>query len=718
MRDYDSIAKKFGAANDADEDKYDRLAQQFGQAASTGLPVDAGSAAKPSLAGRVKALAAGANRGMFADLIGLPVDTFQNVLDLGRAGIGTVAAAAGRPDLSPDIPKRETVIGSSEWIARKLNDVGAGGMVNNPLPADKTSRVLHMGGRVAGGSITPTGKLTVAQQGMGAAKGMLGGLLAGEVGEISPEWAGLAGMAPMIASAVAPAAVRGAVRGGEAGRKAMVKRMEVLREGGIDNPSVGLASGNSLVSGLENLLSQTPGSMGLFERSRAANVAGMRGKTESIRDALSSEYGPVVAGESIQSALKGSFRDRINTTTRALNDRVGDAVGNGYYSYPQNSLNMSRRLSGIDPGAPSTSQRLQNPRIAGIADDLAGDVIGTPIVNNSLMNAPTRYRRVDGVVTDTPPGIPFGTLKNLRTSIGEEANSPTILGTPEGAQFKRLYGAMSQDMRESVGAADRTNAGVPVGPMLPSQQPGTTALNRANRYYSRASTRAEDLNGIANRDTPEGAYRAVAKSLESGPTVYERLRGAVTPEARQKVAATVVDELGRGKAGVQNADGDVWSPQVFLTNYNKLYRNDGGAALFTRLPGGETYAKNLQKIAKASEILGDGAKVWSNPSGTSQALVARGTIGTIAAGAVGGVLYAPLIAPAAIAAGSLVLGNQVSQRLLLNPKFVNWLANAPPVKTNEQAIAYGQRLLITSQMTNDPQFKQDASEYLQSLPRE
>lgn len=700
---------------------------QFDEPSAGGNPFDkfdaapkpsAKKAPEPTLAGRVKAVAAGANRGLFADLAGLPVDTIQNVLDLGRAGIGTLTAAVGRPDLSPSIPDRSTIAGSSEWIARKLNDVGAGTLINNPLPNDKASRILHTGGRVAGGSIAPTGKLSVMQQATNAANGMLSGVLAGAVGEESPEWAGLAGMAPAAIRAGAPAAVRGAIRGGEAGRKAMVKRMEALREGGIDNPSVGLATGKGWINGLENILSQTPGSMGAFERSRAANVAGMQAKVDSIRDSLSAEYGPVVAGEAIQKALNGSFRDRINTTTRDLNDHVGAAVGENFYTYPQNALDTAGRLSRVNPAAPATSQRLLNDRIAGIANDLSGDVLGTPITSNSIMNAPTRYQRADGQVVDTPPGIPFGTLKNLRTSIGEEASSPAILGTPEGKQFKQLYGAMSQDMRDAVNFADRANAGVDVGPLPMSQQAGATALNRANKFYSRASTRAEELNGIATRDTPEGAYKAVANSLNSGPTVYERLRGAITPEARQKVAATIVDDLGRANPGAQNAAGDAWSPQTFLTNYSKLYRNDGGAALFKRLPGGELYAKNLQKVAKTAEMLGDGAKVWSNPSGTSQALAARGAIGTIGAGVVGGIFYTPLIAPAAIAAGTLVGANQISQRLLLNPKFVNWLAKAPTNPTPQQTQAYVQRLMVTSQMTNDPQFQQDAQEYVSQIQQD
>ena len=662
---------------------------------------------QPGILDRVRAAAAGVNKGFFSDLLGLPVDTAANVLDLGRAAVGTVATAAGRPDLAPDLPDRANIVGSSEWLARKFNQIGMGAAINNPAPQDATSRVLYSGGRGVGASVVPNPRapLSAAVQltnaGMGAASGLAGGAVA----EVAPEWGGVASMLPSLGVAGGAAAVQRAMRGGEAGRQAMAQRIQDLKAGGIDSPSAGLATGNRTVMGLENLLAQTPFSGGLYERAGQANIAGMKQKTDALRDSLSTEFGPVAAGTAIQADLKGAFRDRVNATTRRLNDQVADKVGPDFYSYPQSALDSARGMSAINPAAPATSAALRNNRIAGIADDLAHDVLGTPMPGNPLMNEPTRYRRADGLVMDAPPGIPFSTLKNLRTSIGEEANSPAILGTPEGAQFKRLYGAMSQDMRQAVGAADRRAAGVDVGPLTPAQQPATMALNRANTFYNHAATRAEELNGIANRDTPEGAYGAVVNSLNSGPSQYSRLRGSVTADTRKIIAASTIDQLGTAKPGQQGAAGDAWSPRTFLTNYSKLYQNGGGEALFKRLPGGKAHAENLASIAKTADMLGVASKVWANPSGTAPALTARGTMYTLTAGA----FLQPMVA-ASTAAG-LLGARQVSQRLLLNPKFVDWLAKAPNVPP-AQAQAYAQRLMTTAVQSRDPQFQQDAADYL------
>lgn len=712
---------------------------------------------------RTRAAAAGVNKGFFSDLMGLPVDTAANVLDLAKAGVGTAyQAISGKtaPDWTLPMDRRH-VVGAADWIASKLNDVGLGGAINNPHPDDAVSRVLYTGGRVAGTSMSPDprAKLSAGAQLANAGMGAISGLTSGAVGEVAPEWAGVAGMLPSAAVVGTAAAMKHAVRGGEAGRQAMEQRIQDLANGGITSPSAGLASGNKFFSGLENLLSQTPGAMGLYERAQAANVAGMQAKADALRDSLSTDFGPVAAGSAIQADLKGGFRNRVNATTRALNDKVASLVGADTIVPINATLDRAGQLSTPMKGAEATTGDLIVPRIAQIADNLRTDVYGaasssTPMAGNPALNAAMSIPGANQSLWNVPSGpvsnpslwnipvlphtpvpqraqavgqqqipnaslwnaqkeqgIPFGALKALRTSIGDEASSPAILGTPEGAQFKQLYGAMSEDMRQAVAGADRKAAGVDVGPLLPGQLPASMALNRANTFYSRAATRAEDLNGIANRDTPEGAYGAVVNSLNSGPSLYEKLRGTLDPATRQKLVSTIVDQLGTAKPGQQTAEGDVWSPRTFLTNYSKLYQNGGGDALFKRLPGGQQQADQLASIAKAAEMLGDSSKVWSNPSGTAHALAARGAVGTIGLGIVGGLFYKPLLLPAAAAGGSMIAANQVSQRLLLNPKFVNWLAKAPNVPP-DQAQAYAQRLMATAAITKDPQFQQDATDYL------
>lgn len=664
---------------------------------------------------RVMALPAGVNRGA-AGLAGLPVDTIANALDLGKAAIGYGASKlTGRAPPEWTEPfDRKSVVGSSDWIAGKINSganaIGVRSPIDNPNPQDTLSRVLYSGGVMAGSSVNPNpaAKVSGMQQMMNAGTGAAGGMLAGVVGEVAPDYAGVAGMLPQLGVMSAAGAFRRGVRGDEAGRQEMAQRIQDFKNAGVDNPSVGLASGNRGVIGIENILAQTPFSSGQYATARQKMVDGMQNRTNQIRDEVSPTRGAAETGAAIQSDLKGAFRDRINTTTRALNDRVEQQIGSDNFTYPTNALATSRAMSTPIPGAPATSGGLINGRIAKIADNLASDVVGTPMPGNPLTNDPLRYKRFDGVVSDTPPGIPYRALKNLRTSIGEEAGSNAIIGTPEQAQFKRLYGAMSEDMRQAVNAADRTNSGVGTGPLQPSQQPGAIALKRANNYYSNAMDKVDDFNTLANRPTPESTYNSVANSLNTGPTIIKQLRGLVSAPTRAKIVSTVIDDLGMAKPGQQGVDGDTWSPKTFLTNYSKM---DGQTRteLFKRLPNGAAHAENLRDIAKASDMIGDAGKIWSNPSGTAPALTARGTGYALTVGA----FFQPMAAAAT--AGGLGIANQVSKRLLLNPKFANWLAQAPKVSPDQMQV-HMQRLVNASKMSGDNQFKQDVSEYLSAVP--
>lgn len=141
-----------------------------------------------SMADRGRALMGGVNRGI-AGLVGLPVDTAENVLNLGKAAIGAGATAFGRPDLAPDLTKGS--FGGSEYIASLMNR----GNINtqNPNPQDMPSRMLNTAGTVIGGSMVP-GARPVSTLAAGGA--------AAVANEIDPRYTGVAAMAPSMAQRV------------------------------------------------------------------------------------------------------------------------------------------------------------------------------------------------------------------------------------------------------------------------------------------------------------------------------------------------------------------------------------------------------------------------------------------------------------------------------------------------------------------------------------
>lgn len=119
-----------------------------------------------------------------ASVVGLPVDTVQNVMNLGRAAVGTAATAAGRPDLAPDL--QQGAVGGSEWLKAKLRQSGLPGLSpDNPSPDSKMGTAQY--DLVSRGGFTPGGVVPA-----------VGSMIAEKVG--GPEWAGVGGMAPSVAT--------------------------------------------------------------------------------------------------------------------------------------------------------------------------------------------------------------------------------------------------------------------------------------------------------------------------------------------------------------------------------------------------------------------------------------------------------------------------------------------------------------------------------------
>jgi hypothetical protein len=170
-----------------------------------------GQPTTPSIKDRAKALAAGVNRGAL-NLAGMPVDTALNLVDLAKAGYGSVGGALGMPASSmPELTNRGNVPMSSEWLAQKAASLGAGDAIQNPNPQDALSRYAYAGGQAAapimfGGG----GSAGLASSVRNVSAGGLGNM----AGQAADD-AGLPPSAQLLASMAVPAAVTGVTRGAQ-----------------------------------------------------------------------------------------------------------------------------------------------------------------------------------------------------------------------------------------------------------------------------------------------------------------------------------------------------------------------------------------------------------------------------------------------------------------------------------------------------------------------
>jgi hypothetical protein len=156
---------------------------------------------------RAQAGASGVNRGALVNLAGLPVATALNAWDLAKAGTGAVMGAFGaKPENLPELTDRSKVAGSPEWIAKQLEQRGAGPVINPNRPDDPASRYLHVGGQgVAAGMVAPQ----TLPQALGSAATGAGAMLASEAaGDAGAGTSGQVLAASLLPAATTAAATR------------------------------------------------------------------------------------------------------------------------------------------------------------------------------------------------------------------------------------------------------------------------------------------------------------------------------------------------------------------------------------------------------------------------------------------------------------------------------------------------------------------------------
>jgi hypothetical protein len=576
---------------------------------------------------RASAALGGVNRGI-AGLVGLPVDTAENVINLGLAAGGSLANLFNRPDLAPDLLKGSP--GGSEWMAGKMNRVGIN--TANPRPDDAASRALHTGGVVVGGSLVPGARPAPT------AAAAAGAAVASET--LGPEYAGVGAMAP--ASAVQ------AAQGAKSAIAARVQpRIDTFKAAGTF-PSVGQATESNFIQGFENLLSKFPGGQGVF---RQFSERQQRQLGDTAKTGVSAED----AGRSIEAGIKG-FVARTKGEWQKLDSNLAAKVPATAQFQPTNTVQALDDLTRPTQGAEQTTAALVNPKIAGMKDNLLADLTA----NNGQM--------------------PFEALRALRSKVGSMLDDSLVSGVP-GGELKKLYGALSKDLE-----AAATSAGA------------EKEFARQSNFYRARMMRIEDTLERVVGKTPEETFaRFMPKDAEQANKVRVVMR-SLDPEQRQIVQEAVVNRLGRATPGKQSEAGDVFSPETFLTNWNKI---SPGAK--QQLFSDPVMLRNVDAIAKVTDNLRAGAKVFANPSGSAGAAAPYG-IGYLAA------------TGDLATAGTLLGGAYIGAKMLTNRAVVDWLAKAPTVKP-EATAAHLARLGVIYNQTKDETLKAELGQYIESVKK-
>ncbi len=597
----------------------------------------------PSASDRAKAAIGGTNRGI-AGLLGLPVDTAENIINLGIAAYGK--ATGTTPDLLLNSP------GGSQSIANMMERVLGRNAASNPRPDDRASQMLYRAGTVAGGSMVPgTGIRNTAAAAGGAA-------LAEQA--LGPEYAGVGAMVP---GAVSQAA--GAAKAAVANPQAIQANQRTFAQAGI-TPDVAQATESNFFRGLTNVVARVPGGQGVISKFREQ-------EQKALGDAAKTGVSAETAGRTIKSGItgEGGFLDRTKAEWLKLDDAVASKIPGQASFEPTNTINALASLTAPVMGAERTTGALVNPKIAQIKDNLTADLQQ----NNGT--------------------LPFEALRALRSRVGDMLDDSLVSGIPNG-ELKRLYGGLSKDLET---AANDAGAG--------------KEFARQQNYYKARMDRIETtLDTVLGKNRqPEDIFKAISPTDADSVNKIRRVLRSLSPDERDVVSQAVVNRLGRATPGQQDATGDKFSSETFLTNWSRINDN-AKSQLF---PDASMRSK-LDAIAKISEDVRAGKAVFGNPSGTGQAVTAGSIYGSIPAAA-GMAMTGNLPAAAATLsiAGAAVGGANIGAKMLTNPKIVDWLAKTSKTTTPEQQTAQLGRLAVIFNETKDDSLKQELSDYVNSL---
>lgn len=630
-----------------DEEAPQREPQQVGAGSQIARQIGLGTRAAitPSTVGMAIGGALGAPAGPPGIAVGGATGAaIGSLLELGLEQYNKLAPAKLPSEVLEDIkdviglPRPETPIEeiTSGMVSGAAETVGPAGIAKTVA-----TRVPGVVGRAAE-------TLAQGRRAQMAAGAMAGGaeetaeaLGAGETGQTV---AGVGGaFAPNIPSATA--AVTRRVLGTRVTPEEIVKNVEAFRAAGTE-PTMAQVTGGRTAQGAEVLLSRVPGGAGVMAGTVERQQREIGERVGGLAEEIAPGATPMTAGAEIKRGITEAFIPAQRDQQRKLYGALSKYIPAQSSVQADNTISILNELT--KPIARmenlSRNQIITNKFLEGLKRDFSKDVL------------------------DNKGNVPYEGLAGFRTRIGERLERVDLAPEIDKQQLNRLYGAISEDMREAARRA---------GPEA------ETAFNQANEFTRKFHERIDRIQPVVNRLFPEDVYNAaISGTLGRGrSTQIAEIMSSLPGDARKEVASAFLQKMGTGVPSVQDASGQLFSAETFLTNWAKLSQSKGAKEAIFGGVGGD-YLNNLNKIAKASEIIREGTKVFPQRSGTTPSYMQIATIGGITMAGLSGQLKLAGLGVAGLGAANL------SARFMTNPKAVAWLAKnyEKPVSSMPAAI--------------------------------
>ncbi len=525
---------------------------------------------------------------------------------------------------------------------------GTGGMV-------KAGQVLATrGGTLAKGvgeALAGGPKLQLASAATGATAS--GATREGGGGEGEQAVVGVLGsLAPALAPAASTAAVRGALRGGEAGRKRIADNIATFEAAGVQ-PTLGQAAGGKLQR-VEALVAKAPGGAGVVAEFANKQADDMAASVQRVSDQLAPGANAMQAGEAISSGIK-AFKQGFKTVQQKLYSNLDEHLPKDTaIAVPKTQVAL-KALNEDIAGAPALSKWFKNARIQGIDSALQSDL---------------GQASKSTLIGQKEAALPYEAIKKLRTLVGNEISEGSLVSDVPRSKWQTLYAALSDDLGVAA-----TNAG-------PKAE---QAWKWANTYTKTQLERLDQLSGIVAKDAPEKVFNAAISGTVEGDTIIKRVINALPKQERREVAAAVLQRMGRATSAQQNAMGDAFSSETFLSNLSKL-SPASRKTIFGRTDI-EGIENQIDNFAKVAEMRREGGKIFANPSGTASTGAQLVNASALGAGITSSIATGSPF-PLAVAAAPMVAAN-LGARALTNPHLAKFASGKTALRPGTGAATFG-----------------------------
>lgn len=583
-------------------------------------------------------------------------------------GSGAARGFKGLLEIATAVPEPIATINPLARLAQEYLSkpaIEAVGNIPTVEPQTTAEKAVERAGQSIGASIIPIPGLALPSLAGGAVGGAAAGLTQALGG--GPGAQALAELAAPTGPALAASGARRLVRGGAAGQQAIQQAIQEAGQAGTF-PTVGqaLATGvgpqgaQAKAAALtEGALSRVPfGASGRMQRVAEQQAEDVGSTLERLVSSLGRGT-PDDAGRALERGLGDEgFLARFRGKTEQLANRFAQQVPQDTPVEINKTKELLAELTPRFETAPGFESLVSSPLIRQTREALQN-------VNQ----------------------VPFQELRLIRSGIGRRLSSPSLVDDIPRGDLKRLYGALSEDLK---GAAKRA------GPQAEK------AFDAQNKFYRQGLKRIDDfIEPLLRKKTPEQVFESLLPtSGKINVSKVRQIRSSLKPAQWDAVVSATLARMGRqvpSGPGPGQPLGD-FNIESFLTAWNKLGPKGRQALLSGKRYGG--LAKDLEAVANTAERVRALNAATRNPSGTAQALAQSAAIG---GGGAAAFLYAPWLTTASIAASYSL------SRLMTSPTFVKWLARSGRLPVAQIPAALTR---LANSVRSDDELQNDVAGYI------